>query len=417
MRLLGSYPVYLLLSAGLALSQSMAWGVNLVYQVEKVGLNPLQLVLVGTALELTCFLLEVPTGVIADVYSRRLSVIIGTFLIGAGFIVMGAVPEFWVLLVSQVICGAGYTCLSGATEAWIADEVGEGRAGKAFVRGAQLGHAGSIAGFLLAVVLGTRALQLPIIVGGAVSVVLGVVMVLVMREHGFTPAPREERSSWGAMRHTLVEGGSLVRRRPILLTILGITAVFGMYNEGFDRLWTAHLLHEFTLPAIGPLEPLYWFAIISISIEVFGLLALEVVRRRVNMNSHLAVTRMLMVINALLIGAIIAFAFAGSFALALVLLIGGQVLREAIYPIKTAWVNQSLEPGVRATVISLTGQADAVGQIAGGPAVGVVGTVVSLRAAIAVAGLVLSPGLLLYARALGQGHRPELAAEATAADG
>ena len=38
---------------------------------------PLQLVLVGTTLELACFLFEIPTGIVADLYSRRLSVVIG----------------------------------------------------------------------------------------------------------------------------------------------------------------------------------------------------------------------------------------------------------------------------------------------------------------------------------------------------
>ena len=40
---------------------------NLVYQVESVGLNPLQLILVGTALEATVFAFEIPTGVVAAI--------------------------------------------------------------------------------------------------------------------------------------------------------------------------------------------------------------------------------------------------------------------------------------------------------------------------------------------------------------
>ncbi|MGH9174684.1 MAG: MFS transporter, partial [Vicinamibacterales bacterium] len=163
---LGAYAVYLINSAGFALFASVVWTVNLVYQVERVGLSPLQIVLIGTALELSYFLFEVPTGIVADVYSRRLSVIIGTFLLGAGFIVMGAVPEFWVLLLSQVICGIGFTFLSGAEEAWIADEIGEERAGHAYVRGSQVGRVGSLAGIPIAIALGSVDLALPIVVGG-----------------------------------------------------------------------------------------------------------------------------------------------------------------------------------------------------------------------------------------------------------
>lgn len=400
---LGALRVYLIYSGALSLFLALAWTVNLVYQVQTVGLNPLQIVLVGTALELTAFLFEVPTGIVADTYSRRLSVIIGTFLLGTGFVIMGAVPIFEVLLLSQVVCGIGYTFLSGAEEAWIADEVGEERAGAVFVRGAQARQVGSLIGVVAAVALASIWLQLPIILGGVLTFLMGFALLAVMPETAFRPAQDEERTSWGSMRNTLVQGAALVRQRPILLTILGITAFFGMYNEGFDRLWTPHLLENFSFPSLGRLDPIYWFGIINVAIDVIGIVALELVRRRMSMNSHLVVTRALIGVNVLLIGAVVAFGLAGSFTIAIVTLVGGAVLRRIVYPLKTAWINQNIESSVRATVISINGQADAVGQIAGGPAIGAVGTVFSLRAAIVTAGLVLTPGLLLYARALGQG--------------
>jgi hypothetical protein len=51
----------------------------------------------------------------------------------------------------------------------------------------------------------------------------------------------------------------------------------------------------------------------------------------------------------------------------------------------------------------MSSQANAFGQIAGGPAIGAVGTFSRIRAALTVAGLVLSPALLLYARAIRHG--------------
>jgi len=97
----------------------MIFTASSVYQITMVGLTPLQLVLVGTTLEVTAFVFEIPTGVVADIYSRRLSVIIGTFLFGLGFLVEGLFPLFWVVLLSQVIWGLGWTFISGAHEAWI----------------------------------------------------------------------------------------------------------------------------------------------------------------------------------------------------------------------------------------------------------------------------------------------------------
>jgi hypothetical protein len=47
----------------------------------------------------------------------------------------------------------------------------------------------------------------------------------------------------------------------------------------------------------------------------------------------------------------------------------------------------------------MTGQANAFGQVLGGPAVGWIGTAFSLRAAIVSAGLLVAPISALYARA------------------
>ena len=86
-------PVYLALMLGQAICFSLFFTVHLDYQVTVVGLDPFQLVLVGTVLEVTCFLFEVPTGIVADVYSRRRSILIGVALIGCAYVLEGAIPD------------------------------------------------------------------------------------------------------------------------------------------------------------------------------------------------------------------------------------------------------------------------------------------------------------------------------------
>ena len=82
--------VYYWLTAGQTFFFCLITTVNMVYQVTVVGLSPLELVLVGTTLELVCFVFEVPTGLLADLKSRRLSVLIGVAGMGAGFTLEGA---------------------------------------------------------------------------------------------------------------------------------------------------------------------------------------------------------------------------------------------------------------------------------------------------------------------------------------
>ncbi len=84
-------------------------------------------------------------------------------------------------------------------------------------------------------------------------------------------------------------------------------------------------------------------------------------------------------------------------------------------PLYTAWVNQKLDSGTRATVLSMSGQVDAIGQIAGGPGVGLIANLVSVVAAITTSGLLLSPALFLIGRANAQ-SREQVEAELDAAD-
>jgi DHA3 family tetracycline resistance protein-like MFS transporter len=127
----------------------------------------------GTTLEVSVLLFEIPTGVVADIHSRKLSIVIGYVLIGAGFILEGSFPIFWTILLAQVVWGLGYTFTSGATEAWISDEIGEEKAAQAFMRSSQLGHVGGLVGLVAGIVMGNIQITLPIILGGTLIMVMG----------------------------------------------------------------------------------------------------------------------------------------------------------------------------------------------------------------------------------------------------
>jgi hypothetical protein len=82
--------------------------------------------------------------------------------------------------------------------------------------------------------------------------------------------------------------------------------------------------------------------------------------------------------------------------------LGVSVLRSTIAPLYNSWLTRSAPAEVRATVISMSGQMDALGQVASGPVIGVVGLLRSVRAALVLAGVLLSPAVVLYTRALRQ---------------
>ena len=395
-------PVYLLLAGGQAFFFSLIFTVNMIYQATVVGLSPLQLVLVGTTLEATCFLFEVPTGIVADVYSRRLSTLLGVGFLGCGFILEGSVPEFWAMLGSSFLMGVGFTFTSGATEAWITDEIGEEAVGPVFLRSGQMWLVGGLAGTLASVGLGVIHIQLPMVLAGIGMILLAGALVFLMPERHMHVTPKEERSTFGHMLYTAREGAKVARNRPVAQTVILVSLIVGLASEAFDRLNTPSILIRFDFPTLfGTDDPVLWFGAAGIVGTLLGLAASEIFKRK-NPEALGVGTpaRLLAVLTAIEIAGVIVFALAGSLWLAFAMLWLRQVTGTLIGPVQGAWLNRNLDSATRATVLSMIGQANAIGQVAGGPALGWVGSTVSIRAALLGSALMLTPILALYARVI-----------------
>src|SRR5207247_1453190 len=124
-----------------------------------------------------------------------------------------SVPVFGAVVAGQMLWGFGYTFSSGARIAWLADEIGEERAAKAYMRATQIAQGFALIGIALSVALGSINLALPIRVGAGVFIGLGFFLIVFMPEQGFTPTPRGERSTWGHMAQTAREGWGAIRVR------------------------------------------------------------------------------------------------------------------------------------------------------------------------------------------------------------
>jgi DHA3 family tetracycline resistance protein-like MFS transporter len=387
--------LFLALEAADGLVSALVFTLNLLYQAVVVGLTPFQLVLVGTVLEIAAFIAEVPTGIVADRRSRRLAVVLGYLLVGAGFVLEGAVPAFWAVLAAQVVWGTGAAFTSGALQAWVVDETGEDRAETLFLRGAQLAQVAAIGGIGLSVVLGWGTPRVPVIVGGVVWMAIGVVLWFLMPEDGFVPAPREEMTTV----QSLVAGGRdglrVVRAVPLLGALVLAELFSGLSSEALDRLWTPHLL-AIGLPSAP--RPVVWFGLIAVAGMAASVLAIEVARRRVSGHCDRVVARAMVALVALQVGAIAVFALAGSFVLAVAAWWALGLLRRVQGPVLSGWSNRHIPSATRATVLSLQAQANALGQIVGGPICGAVASAVSLRAGLALAGAFLAPAVAVLAR-------------------
>lgn len=409
MRRLPATTVFYTLEVLLALP---TWVVVSIYLVRELQLSPLQLVLMGTAMEAAVFACEIPTGVVADTYGRRLSLVIGFVGSGLAWLLVGVVSTAWAVIALWVLWGFFYTFTSGAYEAWITDEVGAANVAPVFLRGARLSFAGGLLGLIVLVAVGTVSLRAAVIAGGAITIAAGVLCAVAMPETGFRPKPRSERGdAWHELVATAGRGFRFVRAQTLVLLLVVSELFSGTASEAFDRLKEAHVIRNVGFPTAVSLDPVVWFGLFSAVAMLFGFFAVSALLRRVERRGTREVAVTLVGLVAAMFVAELVFAFAGAFALAAVALLAVFVARGLANPLYLTWLNQQIsDSSVRATVISISGQANAVGQAAGGPLLGAVGNVFGIPAALAGGALLLLPALAVYARALRYGGvEPELA--------
>ena len=399
------YRLYLFgIGAPLAVLVALAQTTAVVYYVGSGRLNPLELVTLGTSVELSYFFMQLPTGVLADLVSRRMCVVAGVVLVGAGLAEQGLTPAFGNLLAGQFVIGLGAALQEGALDAWIADELDEERMTPIYLRATQLGLAGGIVGSVLSALLASTRLYLPLFVGGVAVIVVGVVLAFVMpesrassRPHGVRAAEAESslvlRTMWTGFTRQLKDARIGIVAVPGFVLLLGMIFFAGLWSESFDRLWGDFLLTDIRLPNLFGLHPAGWFSAISIVVSLLGLAATQSAKRWTGHSDARTTGRALLVLTSLICVGVLVMAGAGTFALAITAYLFVQALRPVSYPMVTGWIVARVDPGVRATVLSARDMFDSAGQIVGGPFVGWIGVIGTIRTALYAGAVALLPAI------------------------
>ena len=384
---LSAYKTYLLFSAIAAMCFSLVATVMVVYHIEIVHLNPLQLILVGTTLELACFIFEIPTGIVADVYSRKLSIVIGGVLTGVGFILEGSISSFVFVLVAQIVWGLGSTFISGSLEAWIAEEEKNKDLDEIYIKGAQAGQIGAFIGIVLSTVIANFSVRLPIIVSGVLFIILALFLWLYMPENNFKPSAPGDLNTFKKMVYTFKSGLKIVKSKSIIMILLAVTLFYGLSSEGYDRLSNAHFLQDTTLPKLGNLSSVTWFGIFGILGMILSFIVMHFMAKNLKNEDNRKNGKLLLCINILYISSMLIFALTKNFSLMLIAYLATNTFRM---------LNGHIDDNSRATVLSINGQMNSLGQILGGPIIGIIATNISVSIGIACTSLLVTPVLVLY---------------------
>jgi DHA3 family tetracycline resistance protein-like MFS transporter len=386
------------------LTDGVEWGfwlVATVWWVVELGLSPIELVLMGTVLELSVLLAETPTGVVADLMSRKRSIIIAQIVMGIGFIWAVASTNYLVLLPAQVIFGVGWTFRSGADVAWVTDELkGRGEVTdddieRLLLRKHRFGIAVSIVMVIVAMAFGTlTSVRWAGVLMGVLQMSLGVYFAVAMREDHFTPGRENDQGFFDTLRNGLAVVRATSRLRVLVVVIL----LLDMGAEAFDRLGYKHLLDVADVDD-GSLAVL---GLLFIALALAGLLVNAASAHWLRTGKGVA-----RLAFALLVVAALGGLLAAVTNIVLVIALGYMFqdsVREALWPVLEGWANRDAPSEVRATVHSLMGQATSVGELIGGIGLGLLAEATSIRLTLVVGAGFFAASALSATRGIDRGE-------------
>lgn len=115
---------------------------------------------------LSIFILEVPTGIVADKYGRKLSIVLGSLCSAVSMFIFGFVSNYWLYFPAEFIGALGFTFMSGADSALLYDSLKnihqDQDAGIIFSRYETAGTLGILLGFPLgSLIAGSRIAPYP----------------------------------------------------------------------------------------------------------------------------------------------------------------------------------------------------------------------------------------------------------------
>ena len=178
------------------LAASLIWAVNTLFLLE-AGLDIFMVMVVNATFTIGQLVFEVPTGVVADTIGRKASFLlgIGAVIIATVLYVLAAQLELaiGVFVVASALLGFGFTCRTGALDAWLMDALvhtGYDRPlDEVFARGQIVFGVAMIARTLGGGFLGRLDLAIPYYARSAVLVLAFVFVAMHMRDVGFEPRP------------------------------------------------------------------------------------------------------------------------------------------------------------------------------------------------------------------------------------
>lgn len=399
---------YYSVNALFTLAASIIWGVNTLFLLD-AGLNIFTVMLVNATFSAGQIVFEVPTGVIADTVGRRAS-----FLIGIGALMIatlgyvGSAAFGWGLvgfILSSILLGFGFTCQTGAVDAWLVDALDStgysGSKDRVFARSGVFTGIAMLVGTLGGGLLGQVSLAVPYLVRTGLLLGAFAVTLAFMRDIGFKPRPLKLARLGDEGRKIFAAGITHGWRHPVIRPLL-----FGSLVNGLLIWYLFYASQPYALELLGRGNLVWVAGVITALFALSGVAGNTLVGRisRTRLGARPASVLVLasagMAASAAGMGVTgLAWSGGGNIAafVVLVVLLGGFGFLSGIAgPVRQAYINEHIPSAQRATVLSFDSFFSDIGAVGGQLGLGAIAQSATKALAYTIGGVVYFAAVPLY---------------------
>jgi MFS transporter, DHA3 family, tetracycline resistance protein len=350
---------YIILSVLISWAFALSTIAETLYWIETAGLKPWQLILLGSALEVSVLVFEIPTGVFADRKGRKMSVSLGLGIVTLGFLVQALSLSFIWLVIAQILWGFGYTFISGALDAWVSDETGNDGIEKTYLAAVKWTRIMGIPASVVAIVASLLvSYRFALFIGVGLFFLAFLHSLVKMRE---TKMPASDANS--AQVHVL-SGFKAIRKSRLLICLALAAVLLGLHSESVDRLDVFVILERYMFPFMKTVAPIVQIGMLQIIFLGFSYVVTGVMERHADRLTHPAIVLSNLVI--LMTVGVVMFAFSGSALYGVAGIVIYRMFRAGLEPLYASMIVRRISSFDKATVMSTFAQLDSVGQLMSG---------------------------------------------------
>jgi MFS family permease len=344
--------IYLSLILGNTLAASFIWGINTIFLLD-AGLSNFEAFLANAFFTAGQVIFEIPTGIVADTFGRRVSYLLGCLTLTIStllYLYMWSIHgPFIGWAISSILLGLGFTFFSGALEAWLVDALHatnfKGNLDGVFAKGQIVGGIamliGSVTGGIIAQ---ATTLGIPYVLRSIVLLLNFATAFFLMKDLGFKP--KKAGKPLVEMKKIFVDSLDYGFKHTQIRWIM----IAAPFTTGVS-FYIFYALQPFLLKLYGD-EKAYTIAgliaAISALAQILGGITSPYIRKLFSKRTTALLTGMFLTAIILIL-----ISFVTNFWLALVLIFLWGLLFAALLPIRQTYLNGVIPSEQRATILSL----------------------------------------------------------------